>query len=49
MNRRLVYDAIQLIGLGLVVYGVAHWSAAAAYVVAGVGLLIGTYLDTRRG
>lgn len=49
MNRRVVYDAIQLIGLSLVVFGVAHWSAAAAYVVAGAGLIAGSYLDARRG
>jgi hypothetical protein len=46
---RLFYDAIQLVGLGLVVVGVAQWSGAAACVVAGVGLVAGSYLDARRG
>lgn len=49
MSRRIVYDAIQLLGLGLVVGGVSQWSAAAAFVVAGVGLIAGSYLDARRG
>lgn len=48
MNRRLVYDAIQLIGLGLVVIGVAQWSGAGACVVAGCGLIAGSYVDARR-
>lgn len=48
MNRRIVYDAVQLAALGLVVYGVAQWSAAAACIVAGAGLLVGTHLDARR-
>lgn len=49
MKRRLFYDTIQLLGLGLVVGGVAQWSGAAACVVAGAGLIAGSYLDARRG
>lgn len=49
MKRRLFYDAIQLLGLGLVVFGVAQWSGAAACVVAGAGLVVGSFLDARRG
>jgi len=49
MSPRIVYDAVQLLGLGLMVYGVAHWSVPAAYVVAGAGLVLGAYQDARRG
>lgn len=49
MSRRIIFDAIQLIGLGLVVTGVAQWSGPAACVVAGLGLIYGTHVDARRG
>lgn len=49
MSRRIVYDLIQFAGLGLVVFGVAQWSFAAACVVTGCGLVAGSYIDARRG
>lgn len=47
--KRIAYDAIQLVGLGLIVGGIAQWSGAAALVVAGAGLIAGSYIDARSG
>lgn len=43
-----IFDGIILIGLGLVVAGVALWSVPAALVVAGVGLVLFGLIGARR-
>lgn len=43
----LAVDAIALIGAGLIVYGISLWWVPAAYIAAGLFLLVGAILYSR--
>jgi len=47
-TKPIVVAAVELAGLAAAVYGVHHWTAGGAYVVAGVGLIVEAYALERR-